>query len=430
MAISRTDMFGYAGSSHQPQGHVLTAEEGYGAHGFGALDSESLAAEEAYGALTSSTLFAEEEYGLDDDDDDDYGLDDDDDDDYGLDDDDDDDDDEFGGGYAWYGDDDEDDDEFGALDSESLYAEEAYGEDEDEEDFGLDEFGAEVSDELDALDAELDQEIFGAWYGAAGGTLAAPSGAEQAVGALADAVNIGAFLPSFAQSSGAEPGWIEWGVEKLQNFVETDDSEELATYLMQQPGFANWNSLSEAQQAQLVKQAVTAAAIPGLELNWDEPFRQAFSQNPGILGLGWADLAIAPSAIWGLITSDYPNSMFAVLQEIPGVGAALQGLAKTVGVQRPDQLFNALAIRYYILGLVYPDIYSWIAQSVTRQGQSAVAAIDAVNRPAVQDVAPLPPMMPPPQTMAEPTTGLPSPPVILAVGFGLSAAGAVLGIFK
>jgi len=401
--LSRTDMFGYAGASHEPQGRVLTAEEEYGAHGFGALDSASLFAEEEYGALTSPSLFAEEEYGDDDfdDDDDDFGAD--------------------------YDDDDDDDDDFGALDSESLFAEEAYGDEDDDFD---DEFGSDVSEDLDALDQELDSEIFGSWYGDAGGTLAAPAGAEHAVASLADAVNVGAILPGFAQSSGAEPGWIEWGMEGLQNFLETDDSEELAAYLMQQPGFANWNSLNQSQQAQLVKQAVISAAIPGLEQNWDEPFRQAFASNPSILGAAWSSLASTPSAIWGLITTDYPNAMFAVIQEIPGVGAAAQGLAKAAGVQRPDQLINALAIRYYIMGLVYPSIYTWIAESVTRQGQAAVAAVAAASQPVAQDVAPLPPMMPPPQAVAQPTTGLPSPPTILALGFGLSAAGAVLGIFK
>lgn len=218
-------------------------------------------------------------------------------------------------------------------------------------------------------------------------------------------------------------------MEKLQSYMEPGDAAEIATYLMNQPGFANWNSLNEAQQAQLVKQAVIASAIPGLEQNWDEPFRRAFSSNPSILGSAWATLTSGPSAIWGLITSDYPNTMFAVLQEIPGVGAALQALSQSVGVQRPDQLFNGLAIRYYMLGLMYPAIYNWIAQSVTKQGQAAIAAVSAVSRP-VQDVAPLPPMMAPPQTMPAPSTGLPSPPVILAVGFGLSAAGAVLGFFK
>jgi hypothetical protein len=136
--MRRSDLFGYAGSSHQPQGQVLSAEEEYGYAGSSHQpQGQVLSAEEMYGALGSESLDAEEDYGLDDDDE--FGalgsesLDAEED--YGFDEDDDDDDDEFGAlgsesldAEEDYGlDDDDDDDDFGALGSESLSAEEEYG---------------------------------------------------------------------------------------------------------------------------------------------------------------------------------------------------------------------------------------------------------------------------------------------------------------
>ncbi len=421
MALQRTDLFGYAGSSHQPQGRVLTAEEAYGA-----LGSESLAAEEEYGydpddeygALGSESLTAEEEYGLDDEDDD-FGFD--------------------------------DDDEYGALGSESLTAEEEYGlddeddeddemgawygeDDEDDEDDEMGFFGAEEGEAaamLDELDAEMDEEIYGAWYGAAGGTLAVPAGTEQALNALGAAVNApGVLLPSFLQSAGAEPGWVEWGLEKMASWIAPGDAEELAAYLMKQPQFHNWNSLGPAQQAELVRNAVWQSAIPGLEQNWDEPFRQAWNSSPSAIGAAWAGLKATPSAVWAFITSDAPNGVVAFLTEIPGFGAGLQAAMNAAGVQRPDQLVNGLAMRYYVMGLVGIPVYSWIADAVTRQGQAAVQAVQAVSMPVgPQDLGVLP-VMPPPQALPAPTTGLPAPQTILALGYAAMAGGAVLGVFK
>lgn len=433
MALSRKDLFGYAGASHEPQGRVLTAEEEYGAHGYGALNSSSLFAEEAYGALSSPDLFSEEEYvndiGLnssfaDDDDDDDDDIDDD----------------EFGF------DEDEDEDDFGALNSPSLFAEEEYGDDDDDDDdYGYasdDEYGADsLEGELDALDAELDSEIFGAWYGVAGGVLAAPEGVSNAaVGALAKALDVGAFLPSFLQNTGVDPGYIESGIESLRQLFEPGDTREIATYLMtqHQEAFANWNSLSEGQQAQLIKEAVTASAIPGVEMSWDEPFRRQFAANPGIMGAAWSSLAASPSAVWNLLFTDLPNAMLYAATEVPVLGAAIEAGQRAAGAATADEFFNMTAIRYYFLGLVYPKIYTWLAQSVTKQGQAAIQAVANVTQPEgppprmaiIQDVSPLPEMLPPPQTLSQPTTGLPSSETILAVGFGLTAAGAVLGVFK
>jgi hypothetical protein len=405
MSTSR-DLFGYAGSSHQPQGRVLTAEEAYG----------------GYGALTSPTLTAEEEYGSD-----------------------------------WYGEDDDDDD-FGALDSPSLYAEEEYGEDDDEDDefgvwygaehdddddddFGyIDEFGAEAEadaeDMLAELEAELDEDIFGAWYGGAGGTLAIPPGTEGAMDNLGNAVDApNVLLPEFLNPAGAEPGWIESGVRAMSEFVAPGDADEIAVYLMNEPGFGNWNNLSNpdgspsAQQIAMVRNAVKRSAMPGLEQNWDEPFREAWANNPAKLPAAWQGLKATPSAIWAFLTTDTPNALAGWLMEVPGIGTAVRAW---VGENRPDQMINGLAIRYWLLGLFFPVIYEWIAQRITADAQPAIQIVQQATAPApapAQDLGVLP-IQPPPQVLPTPQTGLPSPQTILAIGYGLMTGGAVLGVFK
>lgn len=381
---SRSDLFGYAGG-HVPMDAVLNAEARYGAHGYGALNSASLLAEEAYGE-------------------------------------------------------DEDDDDFGALNSASLLAEEAYGEDEDEDDagddFGDDVFGDEgdeIDEDLDELDAELDSELYGSWYGATEGALAAPAGAEGQVNSLAMALNVGAFLPAFLINAGAEPGYFEYFMEKAASAVGPNDAREIAVKLMNQRGFESWNQLSKGQQAQLVRNAVVEAAIPGLQTTWDDPFRKAFQANPGIMGASWASLKALPFSIWNLIAEDGPNGILAVLQELPGLGPAATQALSVLGVQAPDQVINGLAIRYYFAGLVYPSIYTWLADSVTNQGQAGIQAVAESTRPPVQapryeDVGPLPRLENRPEVIPSSGSGFPEPQNILAVGYGLVVLGGLTGI--
>jgi len=383
------DLFGYAGSSHQPQGRVLTAEE-------------------IYGALGSASLDAEEEYG------------------------------------DW---DDDEDDEFGALDSESLFAEEAYGALDsrslfEEEEYGYtddDEYG-EIEDDLDELDEEIDGDAYGAFYGAAGGVLRVPAGTEPTLRSLADAVAPGGvLLPGFLLSAGADPGWIELGLETLQRGLEGGDADELAAYLMNEPGFGNWND-PKTPRAAMVYNAVVASAIPGFEQNWDEPFRQAFENNDTRLGKAWGGVMATPEAIWALLTTDAPNAMVGWLKE---AAPFLSGPLTEWAGASPDQMINVMAMRYYMIGLVYPEGYDWIADAVTRQGQDAIHAVaesDAAAAPrSSRDLGAVPAsfpnlddvlIAPPPQAIPSTGMGLPAPTTILAAGYGFVIGGSVLGILS
>lgn len=375
--MTTRDLFGYAGSSHQPQDRVLSAEE-------------------AYGALGSATLDDEEEYGS-----------------------------------AW-------DDDFGALDSDSLFDEEEYGDDDDEDDFGYidgdEEFG-EIGDDLDELNEELDEDVYGAFYGAAGGTLMAPAGTDYAIESLGDALSpAGVFLPTSLQSAGVDPGWIEWGLEKMLEKVEGGDTNEIAAYLMNEPNFGNWNSLSGEEKQQMVYDAIVSSAIPGLEMAWDEPLRQAWASNDTTLDRALGGVMAVPSAIWKLVTTDQPNAVAAWIKEIPGFADPMDNLMAGLGVSRPDQIINVAAIRYFLIGLVYPQVYGWIADAVTRQGQEAISAVAQSRAPASAPVSELDmgilPMPPPPQAIPSKGMGLPCPTSILAAGYGFVIGGSVLGFLS
>jgi hypothetical protein len=454
MPLTRSDLFGYAGASHEPQGRVLTSEEDYGAHGFGALNSASLLEEEAYGALNSPSLFAEEGYGA------------------------------LNSASLL------EEEAYGALNSPSLFAEEEYGEedDEDEDSYGgswrygasdddddddddldlyededLEEgFGADEADsaeaELDAFDAELGEEVFGAWYGFDGGSLAVPPGTEAARDAVASAVT-----PTAVMMPSMMPSMMQYAAEKFINsterwFVQGDD-EELASYVLLglQDAGVPWNQMSRQQKETLVYNAVVSSAIPGIEYAWDEPFRQAWASSDGFTSTAMNMAKASPSAMWAFLVTDVPNAMVTAMGEIPGLSTVTEYLA-----ENPDEFVNSVAIRYYFLGLVGVPVYSWLVQSIDANASGAMASAwqtmhESHAGPTSMDLGTLLPQMPvpashvgptsistsmdlgtlpqvpvlaPPQVIPETSTGLPAPQTILAMGYAAMAGGAVLGIFK
>jgi hypothetical protein len=252
------------------------------------------------------------------------------------------------------------------------------------------------------------------------------------------------------QSSGIEPGFIERNLERVTQFLAAGNTTDLATCIMNQPGFGDWENLSQAQKVELVENAVVEAAIPGLRVEWDDPFRELFAKaveavksgktlrtvsGEALFDTAWSSAMTGPRAIWALVFSDLPNTIIGVLGEMPPpIGIAAEKL-----FEQSDEVVNGLAIRYYLIGLVYPEIYNWIVDAIDRQGGPAIAAVKAVQAPAEPETFPsggvmpqplVPALSPAPEVLPAPQAGLPSPPTVLAVGYAAMAAGAVLGIFK
>lgn len=340
----------------------------------------------------------------------------------------------FGGGYTWYGAEDDDilDDEEDYVDDIDLDDEEYLDdldedddEDDDEEAMGY--YGADsdvqLEGELAELEAEIDEDLeFGAWYGR--GPLTVPGPARASVQDLADALNLGAVLPSWLQSQGATEGWIEWGVENLNDLVTNNETREIAKYLMNEPGFASWNSLSEEQQAQMVANAVAEASWMGIEMQGDDPLRQALNAPTLFAKLSEAMFA-TPRAFWNFVSGDVPRMTAAALSEL--------GIRGPGGALVDDQMINGLAIRYRVIGFIYPNIYRWLADSVTRQGQSAITAVQQTTQDlgsVVQPGAPTVPHVQPPPRVLPTKTAWPTPAQIIGIGLGITTGGAVLGVFE
>lgn len=379
MSIRRSQLFGT--TTHVPQGRVLTAEEMYGAVPQGHV----LTAEEAYGTLQPQgrVLTAEESYG---------------------------------GGYSWYGMDDEydfDDDDI--LDDEEAYVDDIDDDDlEEEEEMAL--FGGDPEAELEAALTELDEELdadlkFGAMYGRMSGPLRPPPGTEAYVQEVANALSVGAFMPNWAQS-GLPSYILEVPSEYINSVVTGRETREIAIYLMREPGFAQWNTLSDAQKAAMVQNAVYSAAVPGIEMQADDPIRQAFAS-----GSVWQRVMANPRAVYNFWTGDFPR------------------LVGTLAGITDDQLINGTAIRYLALGYAMPQVYTWLANEVTKEAQSAISAVGEAT--TIQDLGPVmgpapvagPMVQPPPQVLPA-GSGWPTPAQIIGIGTGIAVGGAMLGIFR
>lgn len=350
--LRRSSLFGT--TTHVPQGRVLTAEEEYGSVFGGVLDDE-------------------EDYV------DDIDLD--------------------------------DEEEFGSFDEveeeDDWEAMGAYGSDPD----------ADASASIEELDAELDADLYAgtAWYGREG-PLMVPAPAQDDVDALADALNIGAVMPSFLQSKGEKPGWTEWVFERSNNLISGNETREIAKYLMLEPGFAHWNSMGLEQQAAMVHAAIAKAAELGVELESDDVIRRSMQQ-------GQSGFRSAASSLWTMGTRDLPRMIGAALTEL-GVPAS------------DDQLINGTATRYLVIGRMYPDLYAWLANAVTKQGQAAIEGMQEATQDLGQIPVTAPGVVPPTPTVQPPPTalptgsGFPTPAQILGVGTGVIVAGAMLGVFK
>jgi hypothetical protein len=452
--MQRSDLFGlYGTSTHQPQGRVLTAEEMYGAldnpaydpgeeEGYGAIfaEEEDDFEEEEMGALMSDSLLDEEDY-VDDIDED-------------------------------------DEPKFGALFSQSLLAEEEYGA-HDFDDFGEDDEDdedPELDADLDAALAELrsEPELMGYYgYGYAGGAPVAGAVALEAgfdqlreVGGpskgqmkeLARALNMGVVLPKALQG-----GYIESAFESMQRLGAGDDDFELAHYIILQPDLDKW----DARGPGIVRNAVIEAMIPGREFQVDDEilngwkqiandlrFKEGLKNKIQTAFMSWKDMG--KKALKGAGV-DLSGIFWDAVEAVKGLhpGNRFVGWLADY-TPSADEPLNQLAISYYMMSLaqdVMPPtltggpgaIWQWLAESVEAHAadviDAAIAARQAADAAVVTEeevifeaprVAPRPepPVVVEPTTITEPTYGLPAPPTILAVGYSVMCAGALLGVFK
>ncbi len=422
---------------------VMAAEFAYGD-----LDSESLTAEEDYGALGSESLLEEEEYGDDDDDDDD--------------------DDDFGVGYGG-DDDDDDDDDFGALGSESLLAEEEYGaglerqgahqsipsfgewygedddDDDDDDDFGGHDDDDDDDDEIGLadLEAEIDEDLYGAWY--SGDPLAQrvqESGiSKKGMNALEDSVAQGAvLLPQFLQENPDGRGIIDDVLEFVMSLSSPGDAKEIAAYIAGDPNLGNWNAMNWGHQLQIVRNAVASAALPGIEMTAPGQFLDAFEQHyqGGIFSAAKSGSIAAVKGAWAVASNDLPRAWAAVLGDIPIGGKMLTELQDAVGKPNWDDMVNPLAVGYVLVGFVHPGIYGSLVESITQRAQLAIQEAGATRdvrgaaAAAYQTtpLGPIPTVTQPPHAVAVTQPMLPRPQTVLAFGYAVMAGGAVLGVFK
>jgi hypothetical protein len=310
------------------------------------------------------------------------------------------------------------DDEYDFDDDDILDDEEAYVDDIDDDDLEEEEemelFGGDPEAELEAALTELDDELdadlqFGAMYGRTG-PLRAPADAADEVSTLAQALNVGAFMPNFAQSGWGQ--YLQMPFEYANDVVSGRETREIAIRLMNEPGFASWNSLSPDRQAEMVQNAVYDSAVPGIDMQADDPIRKALAS-----GSTYQMIMANPKAIYNFWTGDVPRL-----------------IAGSLGIA-DDQPINGTAMRYAFIGYMMPSVYTWLADAVTREAQPAIKAVEKAT--GVQDLGPVmgpapargPMVQPPPQVLPA-GSAWPTPAQIIGIGTGIAVGGAMLGIFR
>lgn len=316
-----------------------------------------------------------------------------------------------------------------------LADEEGYGGEDDLADVPL--FGADDPDaQLDALEREMDAEQYG--------VIGRESGTDPSLTPIGSA---GQFAPElgkilldgFQEGLSSDSRMVQMAQRagrSLADLVQTGDWAEMASAMLADPAFGAWNSLSEEEQVGLVKSAVAYTAIPGLEMSWDDAFAEAWHQG---------GIATLPSDVYTMLkvlfTQDGPKFVWSCLNEVPVLGAMLSGAGFTV--ENFDQQVNLSAMGLYLVGLYKPEVYRVAAGEVTERAQHIIAASQeglmqaggrgglqggmVIQEEALVSSIQLPE---PAQTLPDQGIGLPDPPQILATGYGVAIAGALLGIFR
>lgn len=310
-------------------------------------------------------------------------------------------------------------DEFG-LDREDLFGEEG----DKEEDPDVD----DLESGLQSLEADIDRDLaaYGAWYGAEAEAMAQPGN----LAALHSAVDIGVLLPEKLQG-----GYIEGFYEWYHDRAVGDEGLEIARRLAEGLSQFDWSKLSPVDKRELVKVAVIQSAIPGIDLSADDVIRNAIEPEVGVVDSLWAAAKATPAMAFRYFTSDLPKTFGSLIVEVPVLGPLYEDYWKALGITKrknADQAINSLAMTYLALSWMGFPVYDWIADKIDAEG--AMLSFAPAGPTLVEEslsietgVAPAPPL-PEPTEYAERRGGMPTPEVILAFGYGLTALGAITGI--
>lgn len=420
---------------------------------------------------------------------------------------------EFGGDYEWYGEDDLDED----LDDD--LNDDVYG--GDYEWFGAEDsklaspdLGELIDEDLEDLENEVDEDLYGAWYGVAvdapdvihpavqaidiqtgaparginfpGGHLHVRPGMEPIVDDLDDAFEASKVLDQLQAENFEQGTWLGFAermldpLEKLAIRQWGRDAEEIALYMTHHDGLAQWPNLQEGPsegivrtpgaparpiKQQVVRDALKQAAVPGVEMEWDDILYQHFA--------GVRERAATMYASSAKATALYKEAMFApnskeMWEKIKEAGTASLDAAKQAGQfwlsqawdtntlplkllysapaefkavvtstilggqVSPDQVLNQTALLYLFLDAIGFPVIEALVKNIdnevpaedwlkVQQGPVAMLPIDD---------APQGPMLPPSAGLIDISPGpqypYGRPSTILAFGYGLSA---LTGVF-
>ena len=257
---------------------------------------------------------------------------------------------------------------------------------------------AEESYGLDDIEAEVDADL--ASYGFQSKGRLGDGVDPEALAEMAEAVDIGALLPAATQG-----GMFEAVVE----VGGTDGAFEIAARIMNKPEFKHWAELRPKQKAGLVEAAISASAIPGVDLSSGGAVREAYDSGEGF----WGTLGSMGSAAWETMPGD--------------ASAILRGFAAEVTpFETTDAVVNELAMSYVVaMKMGYP-VDEWIAKKIDEEQPAAIAPTQSFVLPGGAGDAPAP---------SAPTVVIPSarvggwtPTKVLAIGYGLTAGLAALGV--
>lgn len=364
-SLRRADLFGFV-----PGGRVLESEEEYGNWDpdTNVLDAEEeygsvLEAEEDYGfVLGGPVLQAEEDYGFVPGGrvlqaEEDYGF--------------------VPGGRVLQAEED-----YGFVPGGPvLEAEEEYGEDDDDiemSDVSL--FGGDRDDvdvQLDEIIDEMDHEDA---FGADPVAHLSPE-LDHLVDPLSNVLRDGvrdSFWGAEASNPSSFRQMFRSSAEAISNAFEKmaapGDMEEIAGFLLLDGAFPSWDSLNDQEREALVEGAVWASAWPGIDMQADDVFWEAWSS--GKTSLPTSAYEVAKIAL----TQDLPKAIHAAFAEVQPLGIAMK--AAGFNPEDRDQLRNERAMAIWVLGKFGYPIYSYMAKAITDKAQDIISEAARVSGPS------------------------------------------------
>jgi hypothetical protein len=250
----------------------------------------------------------------------------------------------------------------------------------------------------------------------------------MAQGNVEDLFELGNVLLPTAYQDGTLETLVKWATSSFGG----DDARGIVTAMqdMKNPSLADWKSMNESQRETFVMDAIKRAAIPGIPFrSWDK-LQDAWNQGNGPINTAWKLVTTTPSALWSLVSRDFPTLTAAWIDEvmpIPGVELTRH------------EVLNQKAMFYWFLEMLGYDVVKGIAAQMTvyfdQYGYPTPVGEQAFEVPSTEVEVeeggeaffPGPAMeIAPPRAESV----LPRPQTILAFGYGLMIAGSLTGLIK